>query len=147
MSEHRRSRVGLILPVLAFAQFISAMDYNIVYVALPEIGRALRFSPHTLQWVVSAYAVAFGGLLLLGGRAADRLGRRRMFVIALAVYGTASLGGGLAPTPGLLVAARAPHRRLDGRRVHPPRRGRGPHPAQPHRKASPNGGLNLLIAD
>src|SRR5262245_54086810 len=55
VSEHRR----LILPVLAFAQFISAMDYNIVYVALPEIGRALGFSAHTLQWVVSAYAVAF----------------------------------------------------------------------------------------
>ncbi|NUR31356.1 MAG: MFS transporter, partial [Catenulispora sp.] len=98
---------GPMLALLAFAQFISAIDYNIVYVALPEIGRQLGFSTHMLQWVVSAYAVAFGGFLLLGGRAADLLGRRRMFALALTLYGTASLAGGLATTPGLLVAARA----------------------------------------
>lgn len=95
------------LAVLAFAQFISAIDYNIVYVALPEIGRQIGFSTQTLQWVVSAYAVAFGGLMLLGGRAADLLGRRRMFTLALALYGIASLAGGLATSPGLLIAARA----------------------------------------
>ncbi|HEX4815969.1 MAG TPA: MFS transporter, partial [Nonomuraea sp.] len=95
------------LALLAFAQFISAIDYNIVYVALPEIGRQIGFSTQTLQWVVSAYAVAFGGFLLLGGRAADLLGRRRMFAVALALYGIASLAGGLATSPGLLIAARA----------------------------------------
>ncbi|GAA0478728.1 MFS transporter [Paractinoplanes deccanensis] len=105
MSHPRRA--GLLLALLAFAQFISAIDYNIVYVALPEIGRAVGFSATSLQWVVSAYAVAFGGLLLLGGRAVDLFGRRRMFVLALALYGLASLAGGLATDPGALVAARA----------------------------------------
>ncbi|MET9774363.1 MFS transporter [Streptomyces sp. NPDC006367] len=105
MSERRGT--GLLLALLAFAQFISAIDYNIVYVALPEIGREVGFDAHSLQWVVSAYAVAFGGFLLLGGRTADLLGRRRMFVTALVLYGLASLAGGLATGPGVLVAARA----------------------------------------
>lgn len=96
----------LLLPLLAFGQFISAIDYNIVYVALPDIGRELGFTVQSLQWVVSAYAVAFGGLLLLGGRAADLLGRRRMFTLALAAYGLASLVGGLATHPAVLVGAR-----------------------------------------
>ncbi|MQY10220.1 Multidrug resistance protein Stp [Streptomyces sp. RB5] len=98
---------GLLLALLAFAQFISAIDYNIVYVALPEIGREVGFDPQNLQWVVSGYAVAYGGFLLLGGRAADLLGQRRMFITALSLYGLASLAGGLAGSPGLLVAARA----------------------------------------
>ncbi|MFC6930092.1 MFS transporter [Actinomadura yumaensis] len=102
-----RRRGGPLLALLAFAQFISAIDYNIVYVALPGIGRDLGFSDQSLQWVVSAYAVAFGGLLLLGGRAADRLGQRRMFALALGLYGVSSLAGGFAATPGTLVAARA----------------------------------------
>ncbi|MER5476810.1 MFS transporter [Streptomyces sp. NPDC002734] len=93
--------------MLAFAQFISAIDYNIVYVALPEIGREVGFDAHSLQWVVSGYAVAYGGFLLLGGRAADLLGRRRSFTTALVLYGLASLVGGLVTEPGLLVAARA----------------------------------------
>ncbi|MFJ3445805.1 MFS transporter [Streptomyces sp. NPDC086081] len=103
----KRRGTGLLLALLAFAQFISAIDYNIVYVALPEIGRAVGFDAHSLQWVVSAYAVAFGGFLLLGGRMADLLGRRRMFTTALVLYGLASLTGGLATGPGVLVAARA----------------------------------------
>jgi EmrB/QacA subfamily drug resistance transporter len=103
----RRRRTGLTLALLAFAQLIIALDYNIVYVALPEIGGDLGFSGQTLQWVVSAYAVTFGGFLLLGGRAADLAGRRRMFVFALVLYGLSSLVGGLAPDQGLLVAARA----------------------------------------
>ncbi|MEV5440469.1 MFS transporter [Streptomyces sp. NPDC052682] len=103
----KRRGTGLLLALLAFAQFISAIDYNIVYVALPEIGRAVGFDAHSLQWVVSAYAVAFGGFLLLGGRMADLLGRRRMFTTALVLYGLASLAGGLATGPGTLVAARA----------------------------------------
>lgn len=103
----KRRGSGLLLALLAFAQFISAIDYNIVYVALPEIGRAVGFDSHSLQWVVSAYAVAYGGFLLLGGRMADLLGRRRMFSTALVLYGLASLAGGLATDPGLLIAARA----------------------------------------
>lgn len=100
---HRR----LALALLAFAQLIISLDYNIVYVALPEIGGALDFSAQSLQWVVSAYAVAFGGFLLLGGRAVDLFGPRRVFVAGLALYAVASLAGGLAGGPGPLVAARA----------------------------------------
>ncbi len=101
-SPHR----GPLLALLAFSQFIIAVDYNIVYVALPDIGRHLSFSGQSLQWVVSAYAVGFGGLLLFGGRAVDRIGQRRIFVLALAVYGVASVIGGLATSPGVLVGAR-----------------------------------------
>ncbi|RVD62465.1 MFS transporter, partial [Mesorhizobium sp. M7A.F.Ca.ET.027.03.2.1] len=98
---------GLRLALLAFAQFIIAIDYNIVYVALPDIGREVGFTPQSLQWVVSAYAVAFGGFLLLGGRAADRLGPRRMFILALVLYGVSSFAGGFAPDALTLVVARA----------------------------------------
>ncbi|MFI6643560.1 MFS transporter [Streptomyces sp. NPDC050504] len=103
----RSSRVfGPTLALLAFSQLIVALDYNIVYVALPDIGRELGFSAQSLQWVVSAYAVGLGGFLLLGGRAVDRLGARRMFVAGLTLYGISSLVGGLAEGPGPLVAAR-----------------------------------------
>lgn len=78
-----------------------------MYVALPEISDALGFSARTLQWVVSAYAVAFGGFLLLGGRACDVAGPRRTFVLGLALYAVSSLAGGLATGPGTLIAARA----------------------------------------
>ncbi|WP_327287758.1 MFS transporter [Streptomyces sp. NBC_01198] len=101
--ELQRLRLGL----LALTQLIVALDYNIVYVALPDIGQALGFGPSSVQWVVSAYAVGLGGFLLLGGRAVDRLGARRMFVAGLALYGIASLAGGLASGAGALVAARA----------------------------------------
>lgn len=101
--ERARLRLGL----LALTQLIVALDYNIVYVALPDIGHALDFSPSSVQWVVSAYSVGLGGLLLFGGRAVDRLGPRRMFTTGLALYGVASLAGGLAPDSGVLVAARA----------------------------------------
>lgn len=100
-------RPGPALALLAFAQLIISLDYNIVYVALPEIGDGLGFSAQTLQWVVSAYAVAFGGFLLLGGRASDLLGPRRMFVTGLGLYAVASLVGGLAEAAWPLVAARA----------------------------------------
>ncbi|NEB08305.1 MFS transporter [Streptomyces coelicoflavus] len=95
------------LALLAFAQFIVAVDYNIVFVALPEIGSALGFSTQSLQWVVSAYAVAFGGFLLLGGRAVDRLGARRMFILGLVIFGLSCLLGGFAESPGVLITARA----------------------------------------
>ncbi|MFC4913431.1 MFS transporter [Actinomadura gamaensis] len=101
--ERHRLRLGL----LAFTQLIVALDYNIVYVALPDVGRALGFGSSSVQWVVSAYAVGLGGLLLFGGRAVDRLGARRMFMIGLALYAVSSLAGGLAPDAGTLVAARA----------------------------------------
>lgn len=107
VASRRTAHGGWALAVLASAQLIVALDYNIVYVALPEIGRELGFSAQTLQWVVSAYALAFGGFLLLGGRAADLLGRRRMFVLALGLYGVSSLVGGFATDPGVLVASRA----------------------------------------
>jgi EmrB/QacA subfamily drug resistance transporter len=102
-----RRKLGLMLALLAFASLITSLDYNIVYVALPEIGSGLRFSASNLQWVISAYAVAFGGFLLLGGRACDLLGRRRMFVLGLGLYAVSSLAGGLATGPELLIGARA----------------------------------------
>ncbi|MBW1597474.1 MFS transporter [Streptomyces sp. JJ38] len=95
------------LAVLAAAQFVIAADYNIVHVALPSIGTAAGFSEHDLQWVVSAYVVVTGGFLLFGGRAADLLGRRRMFVTAAVLYAVASLAGGATAEPGVIVAARA----------------------------------------
>jgi MFS family permease len=94
------------LALLTFAAFIISIDFNIVYVALPDIGHELGFTAQSLQWVVSAYAVGLGGILLLGGRAVDRLGARRMFVFGFAVFGLASFAGGLASTPGVLVGAR-----------------------------------------
>jgi MFS family permease len=97
---------GLALAVLATAQLVIALDYSIVNVALPDIGRSLGFSGGTVQWVISAYALTFGGLLLLGGRAADLLGRRRMFMAALGLFGVASLAGGLTRHGGLLIACR-----------------------------------------
>ncbi|WP_052849784.1 MFS transporter [Streptomyces avicenniae] len=102
-----RRRPGPTLALLAFAQLIISIDYNIVYVALPEIGSGLGFSAQNLQWVISAYAVAFGGFLLLGGRASDLFGPRRMFVLGLGLYAASSLLGGLAGSPALLIAARA----------------------------------------
>jgi EmrB/QacA subfamily drug resistance transporter len=95
------------LVLLAFAMLIVSLDQYIVVVALPEIGRDLGFSVQTLQSVISAYAVASAGFLLLGGRAADLLGRRRVLVVGLALYTAASLGGGLASEPELLLVARA----------------------------------------
>lgn len=95
------------LALLAFAQFMTAIDFDIVFVALPEIGRQLGFSEQSLQTVVSAYTVVFGGFLLLGGRAADRVGARRVFVVGLVLFGGASLVAGLAAGPTTLVAARA----------------------------------------
>lgn len=104
-TAHRH--LGLSLALLALAQLIFSLDINIVFIALPEIGSDLGFSGQTQQAVVSAYVVFAGGFLLLGGRAADLLGRRRMFVLALALYAVSSLWGGLAESPGLILAARA----------------------------------------
>jgi EmrB/QacA subfamily drug resistance transporter len=95
------------LALLAFAMLIVSLDQYIVVVALPEIGRELEYSEQTLQSVISAYAVAFAGFLLLGGRATDLLGRRRMLVSGLVLYAGASLTGGLATTAEVQLAARA----------------------------------------
>lgn len=102
-----RKSPALQLAVLALGQFLVALDYNIVYVALPDIGRALAFSPQNLQWVVTAYAVGFGGFLLFGGRAADLLGARRMFALGLTLFSLASLAAGFAGNDGVLITARA----------------------------------------
>lgn len=106
-SARSAPRPGLILTLLALAQFMTAIDFDIVFVALPEIGRQLDFSEQSLQAVVSAYTVVFGGFLLLGGRAADRLGARRVFALGLALFGASSLAAGLASGPAVLVVARA----------------------------------------
>jgi EmrB/QacA subfamily drug resistance transporter len=95
------------LAVLAVAQFMVVLDVTIVNVALPDIQRDLGFSPSALQWVVSAYTLFFGGFLLLGGRAADLIGRRRLFIIGLVAFGVTSLLAGLAQTPDQLIALRA----------------------------------------
>jgi EmrB/QacA subfamily drug resistance transporter len=101
------TRKGLALLLLAAAQFVVVLDASIVNVALPSMGRELHFSQQNLSWVVNAYTLTFGGFLLLGGRLADLLGRRRVFVAGLILFSLASLAGGLAQSPGWLVGARA----------------------------------------
>src|SRR5213592_1471171 len=88
-------------------QFVIVLDASIVNVALPSIGKDLHFSEDDLSWVVNAYTLVFGGFLLLGGRMADVLGRRRLFMVGLVVFGLASLLGGLSTNEGQLIAARA----------------------------------------
>ncbi|MEA2197676.1 MAG: hypothetical protein QOJ25_1727, partial [Solirubrobacteraceae bacterium] len=98
---------NLALLLLAMTQFVIVIDAAIVNVALPSIGSHLHFSHNDLSWVVNAYTLTFGGFLLLGGRMADLLGRRRLFMIGLVVFSLASLLGGLAQSEGWLIAARA----------------------------------------
>ena len=100
-------RLGLALVVIATAQLMVVLDATIVNMALPHIERALGFSGTNLEWVVNAYALAFGGLLLLGGRAGDLLGRRRVLVAGLVLFSAASLAGGFATSQAWLLAARA----------------------------------------
>src|SRR6478736_5463649 len=95
------------LAVVCVAFFMTVLDGTIVTVALPSIKNSLHVSDNTLQWVPIAYSITFGGLLLLGGRAADLLGRRRMFMVGVAIFSVASLACGLAGTIGVLIAARA----------------------------------------
>jgi EmrB/QacA subfamily drug resistance transporter len=100
-------RLGLALLVIATAQLMVVLDAAIVNVALPHMQRALGFSGNGLEWVVTAYAVTFGGLLLLGGRSGDLLGRRRIFIAGLLLFSAASLLGGFATSQAWLLAARA----------------------------------------
>jgi EmrB/QacA subfamily drug resistance transporter len=98
---------NLALALLAMTQFVIVIDASIVNVALPSIGAHLHFSRNDLSWVVNAYTLTFGGFLLLGGRLADLLGRRRMFMLGLVLFSLASLAGGLAQSEPWLLAARA----------------------------------------
>lgn len=97
---------GLALILLAVSQLILALDYTIIFVALPSLAADLGFTANHLQWVVSAYSLAYGGFLLIGGRLSDLLGRRRMFMIAIGLFGVGSLLGGLADSQLLLILAR-----------------------------------------
>src|SRR3984885_10156380 len=101
------SREAWLLGVCCAAQFMVILDLSIVNVALPSIQLSLNFTAPELQWIVDAYAITFAGFLMLGGRAADHFGQRRMFVIALLVFGLASLAGGLASDRATLILARA----------------------------------------
>src|SRR3954447_21431306 len=106
MNDYSEKR-WLALILLAAAQFVVVLDASIVNVALPTIGTALDFSQENLPWVVNAYVLTFGGFLLLGGRTADLLGRRRVFMGGLMLVAVASLAAGFAATEGQLIAARA----------------------------------------
>ncbi|SPT49984.1 Spectinomycin tetracycline efflux pump [Actinomadura madurae] len=100
-------RPGLTLAAVAVVQFMVSLDLSVVNVGLPEIAAGLGFGPVGLTWVIHAYALTFGGLLLLGGKAADRYGRKRVLLLGLGLFGLASFAGGFAQEPGHLVAARA----------------------------------------
>lgn len=105
LSRHAENK-WVILALLALAQFMVVLDVSIVNVALPSISRALNFSPANLQWVVTAYALTFGGFLLLGGRAADLFGRRKVFMIAVSIFVFISLLCGLAHSENQLIISR-----------------------------------------
>ena len=105
------------------AQLMIILDMTVVNIALPSIARGLHFSAASLSWVLNAYTLTFGGLLLLGGRAGDILGRRRVFIAGIALFTAASLAGGLA-TSAAVAARRA--RRAGRRRRHRLARGAGP---------------------
>jgi EmrB/QacA subfamily drug resistance transporter len=102
-----RDRRGLALAIVLGAQLMIILDLTVVNIALPNIARGLDFSTAGLSWVLNAYTLTFGGLLLLGGRAGDILGRRRVFVAGILLFTAASLAGGLAQSAGWLLAARA----------------------------------------
>jgi EmrB/QacA subfamily drug resistance transporter len=106
-AQEYMDRRWIALVLLCFAQFIVVLDASIVNVALPSIGEALDFSQANLAWVVNAYVLTFGGFLLLGGRLADLLGRRRVFISGLLLVAAASLAAGFAANEGQLIAARA----------------------------------------
>src|SRR6195952_2789635 len=96
----------ILLLVVCGAVFLDGLDISMVGVALPSIDSDLHMAPTSLQWIVSGYVLGYGGFLLLGGRAADLLGRRRIFLAALTLFATASLLGGLVSDPSVLIATR-----------------------------------------
>jgi EmrB/QacA subfamily drug resistance transporter len=105
--QPRRANPWLVLVIVGIAQFMVILDATIVNVALPSSQHGLHFSTPSLQWIVNAYTLAFGGFLMLGGRAADLLGRRRLFLLGIVLFSAASLMNGLAGSAGILVAGRA----------------------------------------
>src|SRR3978361_812372 len=105
MSTQVKRALGTAL--ILTVQLMLILDMTVVNVALPDIRTGLGFTPSALSWVLNAYPLAFGGLLLLGGRLGDVFGRRRTFMVGLAVFTLGSLAGGLAPTTGMLVGSRA----------------------------------------
>src|SRR5215470_16248458 len=106
MTSLENRRRWFALAVIVAAQFMVILDVAIVNVALPAIKTDLHFSQETLQWVITAYAILFGGALLLGGRLADLLGRRRLFIAGVAVFSASSLLSGLAWSAGSLIVFR-----------------------------------------
>jgi MFS family permease len=96
----------LVLAILVTAQFMVILDVAVVNVALPAIKSDLHFSQESLQWVITAYSILFGGTLLLGGRLADLLGRRRLFIVGVALFTASSLLSGLAWSEGSLIVSR-----------------------------------------
>src|SRR5215469_8686773 len=103
----RSARRGTVLACVSVAQLMVALDATVINIALPSAQHALSISDPQRQWVVTAYTLAFGGLVILGGRVADTIGRRRAFLIGLAGFALASAAGGAAPTFAVLLAARA----------------------------------------
>ena len=107
MTQTRDINRWVAFTLLAVSYFMTTVDLTIVNVSLPTIGRDLHFSATSLQWVVTAYSLTFGGLLLLGGRAADLLGRRRILMLGLGLFTVASLACALSTGDAALIAARA----------------------------------------
>src|SRR5260370_18687147 len=107
MKSISTSRSNQILALLAVAQLMGVLDFSILNIGLPSIQRTFHLAPADLQWVVSAYALVFGGFLLLGGRTADLFDRKRVFMLGLGLFSLASLAGGLAPSPLVILGARA----------------------------------------
>src|ERR1017187_9808881 len=106
-ATQRPTRRGLVLAIILAVQLMVVLDATIANIALPQIAGSLHFSPANLSWVITAYTLAFGGFLLLGARAGDLLGRRRVFIAGIALFTAASFLGGIAPWSGWLLAARA----------------------------------------
>src|SRR5215475_6695357 len=106
MSETLSARARWAALVVCFAQFMVVLDATVVNVALPSIQNDLHLSTEQLQWIVNSYTLMFGGFLLLGGRAADLLGRRRLFLAGIALFSVASLVNALANTGEVLIIAR-----------------------------------------
>jgi len=107
MSAKHSTNPWLVLVLICLAQFMVVLDATIVNVALPSIQKDLGLNEANLQWIINAYTLVFGGFLLLGGRAGDLLGRKRLFLIGLVIFTSASLLNGLASSEGMLIGFRA----------------------------------------
>jgi MFS family permease len=105
LAQHHVNK-WVVLMLVCMAQFMVVLDATVVNVALPSIQRVLHFSTTDLQWIVNAYALTFGGFLLLGGRAGDFFGRQRVFLLGLAIFTAASMFNGVAQSPPMLIVGR-----------------------------------------